>query len=74
MKKKIEEMFAFVSVDKDGHEGVVAHFINSQWMPLVGADMERINSLVPFAKAIKEKTGLTIKLLKFGSIKEVLEI
>lgn len=45
---RIEEMYAFVAEDSGpDDEGVVGMATKSGWMPLVGADMARVESLKP---------------------------
>ena len=64
---------AFVSVDpRDNNEGLIA--INGPFgnMPLVGADMDRMNSYLPFIRKMLENSEMSIRLYKFGS-KELLE-
>lgn len=62
---KIEELFAFVGCDDDGDEGLLAMYDGRVWVPLIGADMERIKSLRPRADEISVMTGRPYKLLKF---------
>jgi hypothetical protein len=58
---KITELFAFVSIGSDpDDEGVMAFQTNGgTWMPMVGADMTRVNELKPPAeiKKILPKRG-----------------
>jgi hypothetical protein len=72
----IEEMFAFISYDKDGNdEGVCAfHGGYGVWMPMVGADMARVESLKPIAKILAKESGKNIKLCKFSSRTVIEEI
>lgn len=71
---KIEAMYAFISVDKDpDDEGVVAAKIGATWMPLVGADQERVKSLRPIAKRIAQATKKKVILVKFH-VREELEV
>lgn len=58
--KKIEEMYAFVTID-DEREGVMAMKGSDGWMPMVGADMDRIKSLLPLAMM----TNRDFRILKF---------
>jgi hypothetical protein len=37
MSFKIKTITAFISEDKNGEEGIVAHFANNQWFPLIAA-------------------------------------
>lgn len=63
---RIEEMYAFVAEDSGpDDEGVVSMNTVAGWMPLVGADMARVESLRPIARSIGEQTGKKIKLLHF---------
>ncbi|MBA7591648.1 hypothetical protein ES708_33808 [subsurface metagenome] len=63
---RIEEMYAFVAEDSGpDDEGVVGMNAGSGWMPLVGADMARVESLKPIARNIAAQTGKKIKLLHF---------
>jgi len=66
MKKLvIKEMFAFVAMDVDG-EGVMGACLDGKtFMPLVGADMDRVQSLVPVAEMIKKTTGKDYRILQF---------
>jgi hypothetical protein len=70
----IEEMYAFISYDKDDNdEGICAMNTRGMWIPMVGADMARVESLKPVAQQIVSMTGKKIKICKF-STREVLEI
>jgi len=61
----INEMFAFIAPDALG-EGLVAFQMPSgEWMPLVGADMTRVESLKPIARKIGKMSGKKIQLVKF---------
>ena len=64
MPKKITEMFAFVVVGDDGDEGIPAIQMGDLMMPLVGADMERIDSLRPQADEI----GLDYTIKRFKEV------
>ncbi len=71
---KIEQLIAFVAVDKDEiDEGIAAFLSHSDvWMPMIGADDARIESLRPFAQDIANRTGKTIHVLRFTG-REVVE-
>lgn len=63
---KIEEIWAWVSIDKDENdEGVIGWNMGGSWMPLIGADKFRIDSLRGFAKKTATITGKPVKLVKF---------
>jgi len=63
---RIEEMYAFVAEDSGpDDEGIVGMNTGASWMPLVGADMARVESLKPIARMIATETGVKIKLIHF---------
>jgi len=63
---RIEEMYAFVAEDSGpDDEGVVAMSVDGVLLPLVGADMARVESLKPIARSISARTGKKVKLLHF---------
>lgn len=76
---KITELFAFVAEEGPDDEGVMGMLLPPspgqqgphQWMPLLGADMNRIHSLLPHAKQIAAETGVKYKLLHFKLVGEI---
>ena len=69
---RIEEMYAFVAEDSGpDDEGVVAMSVGNVMLPLVGADMARVESLKPIARNISVETGQRIKLLHFTHREEL---
>lgn len=81
---KIEEIFAYIAEDNGPEdEGVVATImggaslggvsVGGVSMPLIGADISRIDSLREIAKDIATKSGKTIRLCKF-SVREIVEV
>ncbi|MBA7670703.1 hypothetical protein ES703_78850 [subsurface metagenome] len=69
---RIEEMYAFVAEDSGpDDEGVVAMSAGAVMLPLVGADMARVESLKPIARDIAAQTGKKIKLLHFTHREEI---
>jgi hypothetical protein len=70
---KIKEMFAFVVADKDENdEGIMGiPTENGGWMPLVGADTDRVKSLKPFADQISKALNKPYTILHFKLINEV---
>ena len=64
---RIDALYAFVSVDKEGNEGLCAAPMpgsNTFTMPMIAADEARLSSLIPYAMALAERSGMTIKLIK----------
>jgi len=71
---KIETIFAFIAIDKaPDDEGIVAMRVGIQWMPMVGADLKRMESLKPLALKIAKETGQKITLAKF-KVREDVEV
>lgn len=66
-QKRIEQMYAFVALDPgDNTEGVAAFLgPGGVWMPMVGADMKRVESLRPFAVDLARIGGTPITLCRF---------
>jgi hypothetical protein len=70
---RIEQMYAFVMLDPaDNTEGVPAFMgPNGMPMPMVGADMKRVDSLRPIADRIAREHGAKITLCRFEVRTEV---
>lgn len=75
---RIEKLYAFVVEDTGpDDEGVVA--VQSLpgddglrlWLPLVGADMARVESLRPIACGIGNQIGKKVTLVQFSNRKEL---
>lgn len=71
---RIEEMYAFIAEDTGpDDEGVIGIRTGPSddgqylWLPLVGADMARVDSLRPLALGIGRQIGKTVKLVRFSS-------
>jgi hypothetical protein len=62
---KIDTMFAFISQDEQGNEGVVGMPTANGVMAMVGADMRMVDKLRPIAKQIAKHTKKKIVLIKF---------
>lgn len=63
---KINEMYAFIATEADGQEGICAFQTEpGMWMPMVGADLARMESLRPMAEKIAKATGKQIEVIKF---------
>lgn len=64
-RPRIETMTAYIASDEGG-EGICAFFYeNSGWVPMVGADEERMLSLRAKAQEISTNTGKPIKIARF---------
>jgi hypothetical protein len=73
-KLQITEMFAFISSDEKDGEGLCAVPSVHGMLPMVGGDMERMDSLRPLAIQLSQMYGMKIKLLKFSVRTELEEI
>jgi hypothetical protein len=70
---RITEIWAFLTVDSDGDEGVCATRTPSGvWIPLIAADKELLDSLRPLAERLASENKRTVRLVRFHA-KEVLE-
>lgn len=67
----ITEMFAFVVEESPGEEGIPAVHTERGWMPLVGADMTRVDSIRGHAQRVADESGLDVRLVRFSVIEEV---
>lgn len=72
----IECLYAFVSVDtEDGNEGLVAAPIGPVGcMPLVAADMKRLEQLTPIAQWVADQARIKIRLIKLSKREVIMEI
>jgi hypothetical protein len=69
MPQKITELWAWIGVEPDGSEGIVAKEMliegRRMFVPMVGADMARINSLRDEAISVGKHFGKPVKLVHF---------
>lgn len=66
----IDEMYAFCAEEKPGDEGVVGFFTGEGWLPLVGADMARVEELRKIAITSGRRTACSVILKKFKLVSE----
>lgn len=72
---KITEMFAFIAEDAGpDDEGIIGFTTPTGWMPMVGADMKRVDSLRPIAAGVAKDLGKRVKLIHFTNREELEEI
>jgi hypothetical protein len=64
--QKIEAIYAWVAEEPDGGEGVCGAQLGSFSMPLLGADMERIASLRPYAEMARAASGYPVRLVRYA--------
>lgn len=69
---KITELWAFVSVGRDGDEGVCGfHSEDGVFWPMVCADVARLRTYFPIAEDISKKSGRKIEVRRFTDMKTV---
>lgn len=73
LKMRIDTLTAFLSIDENGLEGVIAfRALDGTMCPMIGADGPRIESMKPLAEKIAAANGCTVRLARFG-VREDLE-
>jgi hypothetical protein len=74
---RITEMYAFICLDeKDDAEGIPAiegPFVDGKntFMPLVAADRERVDALMPMVREMAKETKRNIRLVKFSTMETI---
>jgi len=68
--KKITEFFVFIAEDEQGEE-ILGIRVGENWLPLVGEDLERMESLKPIAQSIVEGLPVKVKLFRFSEREEI---
>ena len=69
---RVEEVYAFVAEGSGpDDEGIVGLGTLSGFLPLVTADVTRVETLRPIARSISERTGTKVKLLHFTQREEL---
>jgi hypothetical protein len=64
--EKIERVYAFLSVDAKGFNGIVAGLLPGIGAtPLVTASRKLAQSLIPIAQEVADRTGLKVALYAF---------
>lgn len=67
----VDELFAFIAVDDDGDEGVIAAKMGNTMMPLVFADLTRLPTFAPIADNIAKAAGINYKLKHFQLLGDI---
>jgi len=66
---KITELWAFVSQDKDGTEGVCGfRAASGTFWPMVAADVKRLKDYFPIAEGISKESGMRIEVRRFSTM------
>lgn len=71
--QKIDQLFAFLAVDAEGNEGVMAYFDppNNRWMPLVGADLAKVDQIRPIVEEMAKAANIKATLAVFSERKNM---
>ncbi len=67
----VDELFAFIAVDDDGDEGIMAAMMGDTMMPLIFADLARLPAFAPVADNIAKAAGKDYKLKHFQLLGDV---
>ena len=67
IRAPIDKLYAWVSDEGGGAEGVIAWRFGDTMMPLVGADRDRIESFRGHAQKTAQLTGRKVRLVSFGT-------
>lgn len=70
---RIDRMYAYIASDAEG-EGLPAMTMGNTLMPMVGADKERMLSLLPRVQEIASASGAEITLVEFSVRREIQKI
>jgi hypothetical protein len=71
---RIRSLWAWVTIDDDDDESIPgARLPTGDWLPLIGADEERLRSLRPRVEAIARQLGRPISLVRFTE-RELIEV
>jgi hypothetical protein len=69
---RIEELFAYTAIDKDGNELVAAFMTpRGELFPLVLTGRERVERMRSAAQMVATQTRLPVRLVRFGSPTEL---
>jgi hypothetical protein len=74
--KRIDALYAWVATEPDGGEGVCGADIPALggMVPLVGADLERMRSLRPYAELTRRASGCRVRLIGFTGRLDIEEL
>lgn len=69
---KITAIYAWVATEAEGGEGIPAILLNDgAWMPLIGADIDRVKSLKKYAEQHRRDTGQPVRLVRFSKTEDL---
>lgn len=62
---EIEGLWAYIGQHDDG-EGLLAAAIDGRVVPLIAADLARVEQLRPYAQEAANQSGVAVRLVRFG--------
>jgi hypothetical protein len=74
---RVTELYAWVVADSDPDDEGIPAFLNPEggmWMPMMGADVERAESLRPMAVQIAHDLGRPVRLVRSIGLVDVDEV
>ena len=70
--ERIDEMWAWTTIDPaDSTEGVLGLHSPDGWIPMVGADRNRMESLRTYVQALVDLQGFTATMVRFTQREEM---
>ncbi|UPK03083.1 hypothetical protein [Bradyrhizobium sp. 170] len=70
---RIDEVYLFISVDETGEGVCAARLMGAgSLVPLIAADVTRMEQLIPIARNIAKATGKQVKLIKLSQRSELM--
>jgi hypothetical protein len=70
----IEKIYAIVSIDKDGGEGIIAARLQDSWVPMVASDLKMIEAFTPIALEMVKVADATAQIVEFSTRRVVRKI
>lgn len=67
----VDQLWAFVSVDDNGKEGIMGAMLNDQWFALVTAKESVAEQMRTVAEGISAISGKRCRLLRFARVEEL---
>lgn len=71
---RIDSLYAYLSVDEDGNEGLCAFTTNGMTIPLIASDEVRLKEIGKIAEYLAANNDKRIKLVQFTMRTELREV
>lgn len=68
---RITELFCFAINDTDPEDEGVPAFDLLGGVPMIGADMARVEDLIPLAQRLSDESGKQIRIYKFSQREQI---